>query len=78
MDVWVYSVFVLSCVGIGLATGSSSVQGVLMAVYKIHNSRINSKWEQARDPNPSLEEEKEICFKLFIYSGERKIMSCKE
>jgi hypothetical protein len=34
MFVWVYSVFVLSCVGRGLATGWSPVQGVLPIVYK--------------------------------------------
>jgi hypothetical protein len=33
--VCVYSVSVLSCVGSGLATGSSSVQGVVPAVYRI-------------------------------------------
>jgi hypothetical protein len=34
MFVCVYSVFVLYCVGSGLATGSSLVQGVLPIVYK--------------------------------------------
>jgi hypothetical protein len=34
MDVCVYSVFVLSCVGSSLATGWSLVQGVLPTVYK--------------------------------------------
>jgi hypothetical protein len=34
MDVRVYSVFVLTCVGSGLATGWSLVQGVLPTVYK--------------------------------------------
>jgi hypothetical protein len=34
MDVCVYSVFVLSCVGSGLATDWSLVQGVLPIVYK--------------------------------------------
>jgi hypothetical protein len=33
MDVCVYSVFVLSCVGSGLATGRLPVQGVLPTVY---------------------------------------------
>jgi hypothetical protein len=37
MCVYVYPVFVLSCVGSGLATGWSLVQGVLSIVYKIHN-----------------------------------------
>jgi hypothetical protein len=52
MDVCVYSVFVLSRVGSGLATGLLSVQGVLPTVCKVHNFRINSEWEHARGPNP--------------------------
>jgi hypothetical protein len=48
-----YSVFVLPCVGSGLATGSSVVQTVLQTVYKINNIIINSEWEQAREPNQS-------------------------
>jgi hypothetical protein len=36
--VWVSSVFVLSGVGSGLATGLIPVQGVLPTVYKIHSS----------------------------------------
>jgi hypothetical protein len=52
MSVYVYSVFMLPCVGSGLATGLSPVQEVLQTVYKIHNFRINSEWEQAREPNP--------------------------
>jgi hypothetical protein len=41
MFVWVDSVFVLSCVSSGLATGWSPVQGVLPTVfkYKIKESR---------------------------------------
>jgi hypothetical protein len=40
MDVClVYSVFVLSCVGSGLATGWSLVQGVLPIVYKEPHKR---------------------------------------
>jgi hypothetical protein len=35
MSMCVYSVFVLSCVGSGLATGLSPVQGVLLTVYRI-------------------------------------------
>jgi hypothetical protein len=35
MFVCVYSVFVLSCVGRGLVTGWSPVQGVLPTVYRI-------------------------------------------
>jgi hypothetical protein len=40
MSVCFYSVFVLSCAGSGLATGSSPVQGVLPTPYKIHSSRL--------------------------------------
>jgi hypothetical protein len=36
MSVGVYSVFVLFCVGRGLATGWSPVQGVLQTVYRIN------------------------------------------
>jgi hypothetical protein len=42
MFVCVSSVFVLSCVGSGLATGWSPVQGVLPTVYNIHSFQINS------------------------------------
>jgi hypothetical protein len=35
MFVYIYSVFVLSCVGSGLATGLSIMEGVLPTVYKI-------------------------------------------
>jgi hypothetical protein len=40
MSVCVSSVFVLSCVGSGLGTGSSPVQGVLLSVYNIHSSTL--------------------------------------
>jgi hypothetical protein len=54
MSVYLYSVVcVVLCVGSGLATGSFPVQGVLPTAYKIHNFRINSEWEQAREYNPS-------------------------
>jgi hypothetical protein len=46
------SVCVLYCVGIGFETGSSPVQGVLETLYKNHSYRINSEWEEARQPNP--------------------------
>jgi hypothetical protein len=36
MSVRLYFVFVLSCVGSGLATSWSPIQGVLPTVYKIH------------------------------------------
>jgi hypothetical protein len=35
MSVCIYSVFVALCVGSGLATGRSPVQGVLLTVYRI-------------------------------------------
>jgi hypothetical protein len=36
MSVWIYSVFVSSCVGSGLATGWFPVQGVLPTLYRIN------------------------------------------
>jgi hypothetical protein len=53
MSLCIYSVFVLSCVGRGPATGSSPFQDVVRTSFKIHNSIINSEWEQARQPDPS-------------------------
>jgi hypothetical protein len=60
MFVCVYSVFVLSCVGSGLATGSSLVQGVLPVVYK-----CKIKEPHKRRPRPgmgwsAIEEEEEV------------------
>jgi hypothetical protein len=60
MSACVYSAFVLSSVGSGLATDSSPGQGVLPTVYKINNFRINSEWEQAREPNPSRHKKKKM------------------
>jgi hypothetical protein len=48
MFVWVYSVFVLSCVSSGLATGWSLVQGVLPVVYKCKRA------EEPRNNNNNL------------------------
>jgi hypothetical protein len=48
-----FYLFVFSCIGSGLAAGSSAVQVALPTVYKIHSLRINSEWEQARQLNPS-------------------------
>jgi hypothetical protein len=55
LEEWIsaFILFALQCVGSGLATGSSPVQAVLPTVHKIHNFRINSEWEQEREPNPS-------------------------
>jgi hypothetical protein len=49
MFVCVYSVFVLSCVGSGLATGRSLVQGVLPIVYK-----CKIKEPHKRRPRPDM------------------------
>jgi hypothetical protein len=49
---------VLSCVGSGLATSSSPIQGDLSTVYKIDNFRIHSEWGQAREPNPPRQKKK--------------------
>jgi hypothetical protein len=48
MFVWVYSVFVLSCVGSGLATGWSLVQGVLPTVYKCKITEPHNEEAKAR------------------------------
>jgi hypothetical protein len=49
MDVWVNSV----CVVVALRRADPPVEGVLPSVYKIHNFKINSECELAREPNPS-------------------------
>jgi hypothetical protein len=48
MFVCVYSVFVLSCVGSGLATGRSLVQGVLPTVYKCNITEPHKEEAKAR------------------------------
>jgi hypothetical protein len=48
MDVCVYPVFVLSCVGSGLATGWSLVQGVLPIVYKCKITEPHKEEAKAR------------------------------
>jgi hypothetical protein len=52
MSVWVYSVFVLSCVDSGLAKDWLPVQVVIPVVRNVQRFRINSEWEQAHKPNP--------------------------
>jgi hypothetical protein len=47
-----FQLFVLSCIGIGLATDWSPVQRVLPTLYKMDNFRINSEWEQVRELSP--------------------------
>jgi hypothetical protein len=49
MSVYVYSVFVL-CVGSGLATGSSPVQGVLSTVYRFKKLKKAAKAQRAVEP----------------------------
>jgi hypothetical protein len=50
VEACVYSLFMLSCIGSGLATGWSPVQGVLPTVYKIQIPElINSEWTQAEE-----------------------------
>jgi hypothetical protein len=51
MSVRVYSVFVLSSAGSGLATDSPPAQGVLRTVYKIHKFPTNFDGKQDRGPN---------------------------
>jgi hypothetical protein len=69
MSVCVYSVFVLSCVGSGLATGWSPVQGVLPTVSKIQTLElINSEWVQARESNQSSKREKKIVLSYLQFS----------
>jgi hypothetical protein len=48
MDVCVYYVFVFSCVGSGLATGWSLVQGVLPTVYKCKITEPHKEEAKAR------------------------------
>jgi hypothetical protein len=45
-SVCVYSVFVLSCVGIGLTMGLSPVQGVLPTVYKIKETEVKGAFHR--------------------------------
>jgi hypothetical protein len=53
MSVYVYSVFVLSCVGRGLAKGRSPVEEVLPTVYKIKSFIFKSEWKKATGLNTS-------------------------
>jgi hypothetical protein len=48
-----FLLFVLTYLGSDLTTSWSPVQGVLPAVYKIHNSRLILNGKQARGPNGS-------------------------
>jgi hypothetical protein len=46
MSVCVYCVFVVLCVGSGLATGLSTIQGGLLTVYRIKNIKKAAKVQQ--------------------------------
>jgi hypothetical protein len=58
VSVCVNFVFVSSCVGSGLASDLSPVQGILPTGYKIHSVTIISKWEKAGQPNPQRQQER--------------------
>jgi hypothetical protein len=49
MDVCVYSVFMLSYIGSGLATGLSPAQGILPTVYSIKETEVK-RWKCFTDP----------------------------
>jgi hypothetical protein len=69
MFVCVYSVFVLSCVSSGLATGLSLVQGVLPTVYKC---KITEPRKRRPRPDMAVDEEKEA------YVGRRQTTRTKK
>jgi hypothetical protein len=48
--VYLFCVCVVLCVGNGLATGRSLVQGVLQTVYKIKKLKIRPKSTRAAEP----------------------------
>jgi hypothetical protein len=50
ISVWVYTVFVLFCAGSGLASGWSSVQGVLPTVYRIKELKKRPRSARAVEP----------------------------
>jgi hypothetical protein len=55
MSVCVYSVCVVLCVGRGLATGCSPVQGVLSNVYRLRN------WKRGQGPTGAVEPQIDRC-----------------
>jgi hypothetical protein len=59
MDIRFSSVFVLSCVGSGLATGLIVLPRVLPTVYKIHTSRLILKRNRPQSQMRNLEEEED-------------------
>jgi hypothetical protein len=71
MSVCVYSVFVLSCVGSGLATGWSPVQGVLPTVYRIKKliKRPGFKELYSHRDRDKLLKSASLCYILVIKYG---------
>jgi hypothetical protein len=57
--VCVLSVSVLSCAGRSFAAGCSPVKGVLPSFVRLKIFRLILKWEEARGPNLSREEDEE-------------------
>jgi hypothetical protein len=77
MFICVYSVFLLSCAGSGLATGWSLVQGVLQIVYK-----CKIKEPHKRRPRPdmdwsAIEEEEENVLHSFTLSVRRYTLAAQ-
>jgi hypothetical protein len=69
MSVYVYPLFVLSCVRSVLASGWSPVKGILSTVYKIHILElINSEGAETRGFN-SLRKKKKIIHSVFTGVG---------
>jgi hypothetical protein len=58
-----FCVSVFLCVASGLESSRYPVQGVLLTVYKISSFRIDSEWDQAREPNP-LKQKKKIYYSI--------------
>jgi hypothetical protein len=60
MDVlFIFCVFVLSCVRSSLMAGRFLLRGVLPTAWKIRGFQISSKWDETRRHNPSEEEEED-------------------
>jgi hypothetical protein len=63
--------FVLYCVGSGLVTGSSPIQGVLPTVHYIIKLKKRPRSKRAVEPNRKINENAHVtkCSIYFIYSG---------